>query len=274
MRNQTRYSGSNRIKGFVAAAGTVFFLAACGQDEAVQTGAGAQAEELQTEELQTEELQAAGAELEDGVAGGTVSDAQAEAAEEKEQNVAEEATEETSELNLSRAQMEIDDETRIELTEQLLEENHLDTSVIEPKRSTKRCTFDLPEGFEESEEMAGMYVTGRYPLDASTIYYTAMEQDIALQLLTEEAFKEQMQESLREAYGEDIEVTVDNFENIEVSGYPAFRIRCRYQVNQIEITQLEYAINADKSYMITYSQTGDYDRMEEYEASAATIRVK
>lgn len=33
-------------------------------------------------------------------------------------------------------------------------------------------------------------------------------------------------------------------------------------------------INADKSYVITYSQTGDYDRMEEYEASAETIRVE
>ena len=240
----------------------------------MQTGAGVQAEELQTEELQTEELQAADAESEGDAAGGNVSTAQVGAVEENGQSTTEEMTEEPSELNLSRAQMEIDDETRVELTEQLLEENHLDTSVIEPKRSTKGCTFDLPEGFEESEEMAGMYVTGRYPLDASTIYYTAMEQDIALQLLTEEAFKEQMQESLREAYGEDIEVMVDSFESIEVSGYPAFCIRCHYQVNQIEITQLEYAINADKSYMITYSQTGDYDRMEEYEASAATIRVK
>jgi hypothetical protein len=45
-------------------------------------------------------------------------------------------------------------------------------------------------------------------------------------------------------------------------------------VGEIEITQLEYAINADKSYVIIYSQTGDYDRMEEYEASAETIRLE
>ncbi len=186
----------------------------------------------------------------------------------------EDITIEPSETNIAAAQMEIDEETRKELTAQLLEENNLDTSVLEPERSTKGCTFDLPEGFEEYEDMAGMYVTGRYPLDASTIYYVAMDQDAAMQLLTEETFKEQTQESLRQAYGEDIEVAVDSFESIEVSGYPAFRILCHYQVNRIEITQLEYAINADKSYMITYSQTGDYDRMEEYEASAASIRVQ
>ncbi|MDE6846267.1 MAG: hypothetical protein K2J99_10960 [Lachnospiraceae bacterium] len=234
MKNRTKHN-KKYIRRLVGAAGMIFALTGCGQDEAVQAGAEVQSDE----ELQSEDTAV-----------------------------------EPSMMIASRAQMEIDEETRNELTAQLLEENNLDTSVMETKRSTKGCTFDLPEGFEESEDVAGVYVTGRYPIDASTIYYVAMEQDIAMQLLTEESFKEQTQESLSEAYGEDIEVTVDSFESIEVSGYPAFRIMCHYQVNQIKITQLEYAINADKSYMVTYSQTGDYDRMEEYEASAATIKVQ
>ena len=95
-----------------------------------------------------------------------------------------------------------------------------------------------------------------------------------MQLMTEENFKEQTQESLREIYEEDIEINVDSFESIKIDGYPAFRILCHYQVENIQITQLQYAINADKSYMVIYSQTGDYDRMEEYEASAATIHIK
>lgn len=229
MRNRTIHYNRERFKMLAVAAGMVFALTGCGQDESVQTGA---------------EVQNEGAVVE------------------------------PSEINRSEAQMEIDEETRNELTTQLLEENNLDTSVVESKRSTRGCTFDLPEGFEESEEMKDVYVTGRYPLDASMIYYAAMDQDIAMQLLTEEAFKEQLQEDLQQAYGEDIEVTVDSFESIKVSGYPTFRIKCHYQVNRIEITQLEYAINADKSYIIIFSQTGDYDRMEEYEASAATIRVQ
>lgn len=177
-------------------------------------------------------------------------------------------------LSAARAQMEIDEVTRQELTAELLEENELDTSVMEPKRSTKGCTFDLPEGFEESEEVAGMYVTGRYPIDASSIYYTVMEQDTSMQLLTQETYKEQTQESLRQTYGEDVEIHIDSFESMKISGYPAFRILCRYQIDGIQITQLQYAINADKSYMVIYSQTSDYDRMEEYENSAATIKVR
>ena len=102
----------------------------------------------------------------------------------------------------------------------------------------------------------------------------ALGRDVALQLMTEENFKTQTEENFRKEYGEDVEVTIDSFERIQIDGCPAFRILCNYQVGDTEISQLEYAINADESYVITYSQTSDYDRMEEYEASAETIRLE
>ena len=157
---------------------------------------------------------------------------------------------------------------------ELLSENELDTSVVDNTRTTKGCTFTLPEGFEASEDVEGMYVTGRYPIDASLIYYAELEQDMGMQLMTEASFKEQTQDNFREVYGEDVEVMIDSFEQLKMQGYPAFRIQCHYQVGDVKITQLAYAINADKSYVITYSQTNDYDRMEEYEASAQTIQVE
>lgn len=169
---------------------------------------------------------------------------------------------------------EMDDETRQQLTQELLEENELDTSVTESTRSTNGCTFDLPEGFEESQDVDNLYVTARYPLDASMIYYEVMDGDTSLQLMTEELFREDVQDNFRQAYGEDISVNIDSFESVKVSGYPAFRILCHYETGGIKITQLQYLINADKTYAVTYSQTSDYDWMEAYEASAATIRVK
>jgi len=102
----------------------------------------------------------------------------------------------------------------------------------------------------------------------------ALARDVALQLRREETFKAQAEENFEKAYGEKIEVTIDSFERIKIDGCPAFRILCHYQAGGTEMTQLEYAINADKSYVITYSQTADYDRMEEYEASAETIRLE
>lgn len=168
----------------------------------------------------------------------------------------------------------IDEETRQQLMTELLEEGELDVSVVKPERTTKGCTFDLPEGFVESTDTDNLYVTERYPLDTSMIYYEVMDGDISLQLMTKEFFKEQAEESLSQAYGEDIVINIDGYESIKIDNYPAFRIQCQYEVDSIKITQLEYIINADKTYAITYSQTSDYDWMEAFETSAATIHVK
>lgn len=171
------------------------------------------------------------------------------------------------------APVEMDETLKNQLAEEMLAENEMDTSVVESAPVTKGCSFTLPEAFSESEDIEGMYVTRRYPIDASTIYYVALARDVALQLMTEETFKAQAEENFRKEYGEEIEVTIDSFESIRIDGCPAFRILCHYQVGDTRISQLEYAINADKSYVITYSQTSDYDRMEEYEASAETIHL-
>ena len=169
--------------------------------------------------------------------------------------------------------IEIDEETKEELTTQLLEENELDTSIVESIKETRGCTFTLPEGFTEIEDIPGMYVTKRYPIDASIIYYVEMDKDISMQLMTEDTFLIQIQDNFEQMYGTDVEVDLQSYEKIEIDGYPAFRILCTYKVDDVEITQLEYVINADKSYVVTYSQTNEYDRTEEFEASAATIHL-
>ncbi len=172
------------------------------------------------------------------------------------------------------APVEMDETLKNQLAEEMLQENEMDTSVVESAPVTKGCSFTLPEAFSESEDIEGMYVTRRYPIDASTIYYVALGRDVALQLMTEETFKAQAEANFLKEYGEKIEVHIDSFEQIRIDGCPAFRILCHYQVGDTQISQLEYAINADKSYVITYSQTSDYDRMEEYEASAETIHLE
>lgn len=170
--------------------------------------------------------------------------------------------------------IEIDEATRAELTTQLLLENELDTSIIEEDGTTDRCTFALPEDFMAVEDIPGMYVTKRYPIDASTIYYAEMDKDISMQLMTEETYVEQMESNFKNHYDIDVDVNLESFEKIKISGHPAFRILCSYTVDGIEITQLAYVINADKSYVITYSQTEEYYRMDEFEASAATIELE
>ncbi|MBD5457505.1 MAG: hypothetical protein HDR27_02905 [Lachnospiraceae bacterium] len=170
--------------------------------------------------------------------------------------------------------LEIDEATRAELTTQLLLENELDTSILEEDGVTDRCTFALPEDFIEVEDIPGMYVTKRYPIDASIIYYAEMDKDISMQLMTEDTYVEQMESNFWNHYEMEVDVNIQSFEKIKISGHPAFRILCNYTVDGIEITQLAYVINADKSYVVTYSQTDEYYRMDEFEASAATIELE
>lgn len=258
-----------RLTYLVVIVGMIFLITACGQEETVSVDAQPQ--------------QISGEADEDGTAGteDTAPEDLSEDSADTTTEYAEDPADGTAQAGgmqqsdaVDEEALGIDDEIRQQLMEELLEENELDTSVLENERSTRECTFEVPEGFEESEEVEDLYVTARYPLDTSMIYYAVMDQDTSLQLLTEELFKEQTEESLRGIYDEDIVVDVDGFESTKISGYPAFRILCSYEVDGIKVTQLQYAINADKTYMIVYSQTNDYDWMESFEESAATIKVR
>lgn len=244
---------------FLLSLGCAFILAACGDGEAVHTNADMPAAEAALSEEAGDAADETDGGAEDAPAAG-----------EGEQP---DSAGGAAEGNLMTP-VEMDEALRNQLTEEMLEENEMDASVVESSPVTKGCSFTLPEAFSESEDIEGMYVTKRYPIDASTIYYVALGRDVTLQLMTEETFKEQAEENFRKEYGEDIEVHIDSFERIQIDGCPAFRILCHYQVDGTQMSQLEYAINADKSYVITYSQTDDYDRMEEYEASAETIHLE
>lgn len=252
-----------RIKGLLLAM-CAAALVGCGSGEAVHTSA----EPAETETVLPADDAAADEETET-----EASTAEGEETEEGETPDSEGSAEPVPEASFM-APVEMDENLKNQLAEEMLEENEMDTSVVESAPVTKGCSFTLPEAFAESEDIEGMYVTRRYPIDASTIYYVALGRDVALQLMTEETFKAQAEENFRKEYGEEIEVIIDSFESIRIDGCPAFRILCHYQVGDTQISQLEYAINADKSYVITYSQTSDYDRMEEYEASAETIHLE
>lgn len=249
---------NRRKTGCLPALACALMLVACGDGEAVHTTADISG----TEETALTEEDASAAEEESG------GSEEASEGEEAEQSGGTDEAEESA-----SAPVEMDETLKNQLTEEMLQENEMDVSVVESAPVTKGCSFTLPEDFSESEDIEGMYVTKRYPIDASTIYYVALGRDVALQLMTEETFKAQAEENFRKEYGEDIEVSIDSFDRIQIDGCPAFRILCHYQVGDTKMSQLEYAINADKSYVITYSQTDDYDRMEEYEASAETIHL-
>ena len=155
-----------------------------------------------------------------------------------------------------------------------------DTEIMEVYKNAcygdTGCTLVLPTGYIASENIQGMYLAERHPMDSSNIYYTVeenMDTDALAEAMLSEDYKEQMQTQFKEAYGAEAVISAYKMIQTEVSGCPAYRVELSCQAGDMQMDQLIYVITADKVYTITYSQAADDERMEDFEKSAETIRV-
>ncbi len=160
-----------------------------------------------------------------------------------------------------------------ELSREALDASGKDTALAEGDLETGGITFELPEGFMAAEGEPGTYVLKRYPIDASNVRYVEMDADYTLQLMDEDYFRDMMEDMLASGYGSDVAVKVDEFKHVTIDDVPAVRAKVEYDLEDNHVTQLMVAVNGSRTYMLIYTQTHDYDRMEEFEASADTIRV-
>ena len=121
-----------------------------------------------------------------------------------------------------------------------------------------------------------MFVSQRNPLDSSNIYYTVSEnldKDVLNEMLASEEYRVQMEEKLKEEYGADAAVDDFKYTELEIDGCPAHKVEVSCQAGEARMEQLVYIIVADKTYTITYSQSADDEKMDEFKESAETIHV-
>ena len=78
---------------------------------------------------------------------------------------------------------------------------------------------------------------------------------------------------MNETYGQDASVVDFRYTKTEISGCPAHKIELVCRTDNAEMEQLIYIIVADKTYTITYSQSIDDERMEEFQKSGKTIEL-
>ena len=166
------------------------------------------------------------------------------------------------------------EEKRKELLKQALVDAGKDPSVVEGKYKTKGLYFEVPENFAPLESNPNMYVTRRYSLDISNIYYQESEVDYLLQLMTEDSYKEMALQDFKETYGMDVDLQIDSFQETKISGIPSFQIESRFDLEGITIEQTTYIVNADKTYMLVYTTTNEYDTGLAFADSKDSIRVK
>lgn len=143
------------------------------------------------------------------------------------------------------------------------------------RENIQYCAVMIPAGYEESEEIPGMYLHERAPLDSSNIYYSVSEgvgDGVVSESLTKEAYEEELEEAFKES-GQEINVTVAAFEEVDMDGVPAYKIRSSYENGENTIEQLTYLILAEDTYTITYSQAEDDELMADFEVSDGEIRL-
>lgn len=137
------------------------------------------------------------------------------------------------------------------------------------------CAVLIPAGYKESEEIPGMYVHERSPLDSSNIYYSVTEGDTegaVSEKLTGEEYEAIIEEAYRKA-GQSIDLKLEGFERIDMEGVPAYKIRSTYDIEDGTVEQLTYLIMAENTYTITYSQMADDMLMADFEISEGMIRL-
>ncbi len=168
--------------------------------------------------------------------------------------------------NLSRDEI-------VELSKEALEPSGKDTSLADGTLVTCGITFEIPEGFESLAGTPGMYVTDRYPIDASNVVYSELGIDYTLQLMDESYFKQLVADKFAEQYEKKVDVNITEFKHMEIDGVPAIRLKAEYDLEDNHMSQLMIVINGSKTYSLVYTQTQDYDRMDAFEESAGSIRV-
>ena len=143
------------------------------------------------------------------------------------------------------------------------------------RENIKYCAVMIPAGYHESEEIPGMYLHERTPLDSSNIYYSVSEgsrEGFLSSDLTEEEYRETIENALNE-HGQEGSLTIDSFEEIDMDGIPAYKIRTTYETDENSIQQLTYLVLAEDTYTITYSQSEDDELMADFEISDGTIKL-
>lgn len=143
------------------------------------------------------------------------------------------------------------------------------------REKVKCCVVKIPSGYHESEEIPGMYLHERAPLDSSNIYYSVSpgsEKGMVSDSLTQEEYAQTIESAFQDR-GQKVELAISSFEELDMDGIPGYKIRSEYMAGEHTIQQLTYLVLAEDTYTITYSQSQDDELMADFEISDGEIKL-
>lgn len=132
----------------------------------------------------------------------------------------------------------------------------------------------MPDGFNETD-FAGEYIHKSYPKDLSSINYIISESDDDPTLVTEDEFKAQLETEYKDAYGDDVEINITQYDSIVVDGRPGLWIMYNFDFRGDDYNALMVILyNGTESHNITYLQGPGADWMKAFADSAMSIGFK
>ena len=142
------------------------------------------------------------------------------------------------------------------------------------KEQVEHCVVLIPGDYHESEEVKGLYLHERAPMESSNIYYSMVpgEAGHVKEELTAEQYALFLEEALKQE-GKDVSVEITSFEKVQMDQIPALKIRSSYKVESNTILQLTYIVLAEDTHIVTYSQSKDDEMMADFEAAEGQIRL-
>ncbi len=132
---------------------------------------------------------------------------------------------------------------------------------------------DLPKGFKPYAGDEGIYVYKSYPKDLSTISYVISEGSEDVTQKTQEEYAEALEADFYTTYGDDVPVTIEQYDKIKVDGRPGLKIRLHYPLKGTDYEQLIYTFfNGDETHILSFTQEVGNGWMEEFEKCGETIQ--
>lgn len=130
----------------------------------------------------------------------------------------------------------------------------------------------LPKSFRALDGEEGVYVSRDYPKDISTVTYVIAESDENISEVSQDEFREMMEADFLDAYGDQVNINITNFEKIKVNRRSGLRIDMEYEFKGAEYMQTAVMLyNGDESHIINYTQEKDGKWAEEFENSISSL---
>ncbi|MBQ8596937.1 MAG: hypothetical protein IJ409_04025 [Lachnospiraceae bacterium] len=161
--------------------------------------------------------------------------------------------------------------------------NYIEISEFELKQPEEEyegenvlfCAVLIPEGYRESEEIPGMYIHERYPIEASNIYYSVSEgraEGTVSEELSSELYEMLVEEAFAES-GTEVDLEIASFEQTEMEGVPVYKVCSSYAKDSKRVQQLTYMVLAEDTHTVTYTQMSDDEMMEDYTTAEGQIKL-